>query len=185
MKIIVALTGASGIAYGLRLAEALKTEKLSIIVSENAKKVMGYEIGDAGKTLKELEKYGNLYNENEIDAPPASGSSSFDAMVVCPCSMKTLSAIANGYSYNLITRSADVMLKERRKLVLVPRETPVSAIHLENMLKLSRLGVIMLPASPGLYNKPKSIDDIVNFIVGKILDSLRVENSLYKRWDAK
>lgn len=185
MKIIVALTGASGIAYGLRLAEALKEEELSIAVSENAKKVMKYETGGAEKTLKELGRYGKLYNEDEIEAPPASGSSSFDAMVICPCSMKTLSAIANGYSYNLITRSADVMLKEKRMLVLVPRETPISAIHLENMLKLSRLGVIMLPASPGLYNKPKNIDDIVNFIVGKILDSLRVDNNLYKRWDAK
>jgi flavin prenyltransferase len=185
VKIIVALTGASGIAYGLRLAEALKDEKLSIAVSDNAKKVIKYEIGDVGKTLKQLGKCGKLYNEDEIDAPPASGSSSFDAMVVCPCSMKTLSAIANGYSYNLIARSADVMIKERRTLVLVPRETPVSAIHLENMLKLSRLGVIILPASPALYNKPKSIDDIVNFIVGKVLDSLRVENDLYKRWDAK
>jgi 4-hydroxy-3-polyprenylbenzoate decarboxylase len=184
MKIILALTGASGIAYGLRLAEVLKEEELSVVVSDGAKKVMKYESGDAGKTLNRLRRCGKLYDEGEIDAPPASGSSRFDAMVVCPCSMKTMSAIANGYGYNLITRSADVAIKEKRLLVLVPRETPISAIHLENMLKLSRLGVIILPASPALYNRPKNIDDIIDFIVGKILDSLRVDNKLYKRWDA-
>ena len=124
MKIIVALTGASGIAYGLRLAETFKEEELSIAVSENAKKVMKYEIGDVGKTLKELGRYGKLYNEDEIEAPPASGSSSFDAMVICPCSMKTLSAIANGYSYNLITRSADVMLKGKEGARACPQGDP-------------------------------------------------------------
>lgn len=178
------MTGASGIAYGLRLAEVLKEEELSLVVSEGAKKVMEYEAGDVSKTLKRLRKCGKFYDEGEIAAPPASGSSRFDAMVVCPCSMKTLSAIANGYGCNLITRSADVAIKEKRLLVLVPRETPVSAIHLENMLKLSRLGVIILPASPALYSRPKSIDDIVNFIVGKILDSLRIDNKLYRRWGA-
>lgn len=185
MKIILALTGASGIPIGTRLAEALKGHELSIIVSENAKKVIEYEVGDAGKVLAELRRYGKVYNEVDIDAPPASGSALFDAMVVCPCSMKTLSAIANGYCYNLITRSADVMLKEGRKLILVPRETPVSAIHLENMLKLSRLGVVILPASPAFYHKPKKIEDMVDFLVGKILDSLRIKNKLYKRWNAR
>lgn len=185
MKLILALTGASGIQIGIRLAKVLKEHELSIIVSDNAKKVIEYEIGDVGKVLAELEKYGRVYKETEIDAYPASGSSLFDAMVVCPCSMKTLSAIANGYCYNLITRSADVMLKEGRRLILVPRETPVSAIHLENMLKLSRLGVVILPASPAYYHKPKKVEDMVDFIVGKILDSLRIENKLYKRWNAK
>jgi len=183
VKVILAITGASGVPIGMRLAEALRKEQLSIIVSENAKKVVGYEVGDVKKFLAELSKYGKLYNEAEIDAPPASGSAIFDAMVVCPCSMKTLSAVANGYCHNLITRSADVMLKEGRKLVIVPRETPVSAIHLENMLKLSRLGVVILPASPAFYHKPKRIGDMVDFIVGKILDSLRIENHLYKRWN--
>ncbi|NYZ79205.1 UbiX family flavin prenyltransferase [Candidatus Micrarchaeota archaeon] len=185
MKIILALTGASGIPIGIRLAEVLKREELSIVVSENAKKVIEYEVGDAKKALAELGGYGKIYDEAEIDAPPASGSALFDTMVVCPCSMKTLSAIANGYCHNLITRSADVMLKEGRKLILVPRETPVSAIHLENMLKLSRLGVVILPASPAFYHKPKKIEDMVDFVVGKILDSLRIENKLYKRWNAR
>ena len=183
MKIILAITGASGLAYGVRLAQVLGEEELSIIVSENAKKVAGHELGDTRKTLAELSKCGKVYGESDIDAPTASGSSLFDAMVICPCSMKTLSAVANGYCDNLITRSADVMLKEGRKLILVPRETPVSAIHLENMLKLSRLGVVILPASPAFYHKPKNVDDVVNFITGKILDSLRIENKLYRRWD--
>lgn len=185
MKIILALTGASGIQIGIRLAEALKGHELSIIVSDNAKRVAEYEAGSAKRVTAELKKYGKVYGEAEIAAPPASGSALFDAMVVCPCSMKTLSAIANGYCYNLITRSADVMLKEGRKLILVPRETPVSAIHLENMLKLSRIGVVILPASPAFYHRPKKIEDIVDFIVGKILDSLRIENKLYKRWSSK
>ncbi|MCX6775738.1 MAG: UbiX family flavin prenyltransferase [Candidatus Micrarchaeota archaeon] len=183
MKVILAITGASGVPIGMRLAKALRKEQLSIVVSENAKKVIKYEVGDVKKFLAELSKYGRLYDEAEIDAPPASGSSLFDAMVVCPCSMKTLSAIASGYCHNLITRSADVMLKEGRRLILVPRETPLNAIHLENMLKLSRIGVVILPASPAFYHRPKKVEDMVDFIVGKILDSLRVENHLYKRWN--
>jgi len=183
VKIILAITGASGVPIGMRLAKALRKEQLSIIVSENAKKVIKYEVGGVKKFLAELGKYGKLYDEAEIDAPPASGSSLFDAMVVCPCSMKTLSAIANGYCHNLITRSADVMLKEGRRLILVPRETPLNAIHLENMLKLSRIGVVILPASPAFYHKPKRIGDMVDFVAGKILDSLRIENHLYKRWN--
>lgn len=185
MKIILAITGASGIPIGIRLAEALRKHELSIIVSENAKKVMSYEVEDMNKILSKLKDYGRMYSEAEIDAPSASGSALFDTMVVCPCSMKTLSAIANGYCYNLITRSADVMLKEGRKLILVPRETPVSAIHLENMLKLSRLGVVILPASPAFYYRPKKVEDMVDFIVGKVLDSLGIKNELYKRWDKK
>ena len=185
MRIILALTGASGIQIGIRLAEVLRKHELHIIVSENAKKVMNYEVESADKVLSKLKEYGKVYGESAIDAPPASGSSLFDAMVVCPCSMKTLSAIANGYCCNLITRSADVMLKEGRNLVLVPRETPVSAIHLENMLKLSRLGVVILPASPAFYHKPKGVGDMVDFIVGKILDSLGIQNQLYKRWGRK
>ncbi len=176
MKLVLALTGASGIVYGTRLAEELKKKcELSIIVSNAARKVAEYEnidLGVLGDTLK----------EEELDAAPASGSALYDAMVVCPCSMKTLAAIANGHSYNLISRAADVMLKEGRKLVLVFRETPVSAVQLENMLKLARLGVIIMPASPGFYNKPKEIKDLVDHVVGKAMDALRVEHDLFKRW---
>ena len=151
-------------------------------MSENAKKVIEYESGDVRKILAHFRKYGKVYDENEIDAPTASGSSLYDAMVVCPCSMKTLSAIANGFSYNLITRSADVMINEKRKLILVPRETPISSIHLENMLKLSKIGVIILPPILSLYHKPKKVEDMVDFVAGKVLDLLGVENKLYKRW---
>jgi 4-hydroxy-3-polyprenylbenzoate decarboxylase len=122
------------------------------------------------------------YNEKDMDAPFTSGSFKTDAMVIVPCSMKTLAAIASGFSGNLITRSADVMIKEKRKLILVPRETPLSPIHLGNMLKLSRLGVTILPAMPGFYHKPKGLGDIIDFVVGKILDSLNIENELYQRW---
>lgn len=185
VKILIALTGASGVSIGVRLCEVLRKHELHIVVSENAKRVIQHELGDVKKVMKKLESYGKVYEAEEVDAPPASGSSLFDAMVICPCSMKTLSAIAHGYSDNLITRSADVMIKEGRKLILTPRETPFSSIHIENMLKLSRLGVVILPPSLAFYNKPRKLDDVIDFIVGKILDSLRVENKLYKRWERK
>ncbi len=183
MKVLVAITGASGIIYGLRLIEVLAEIGVehSIIVSKAAKKVMEYEVEDFIRYSRFLK---NSFSEDDIDAPFSSGSYKMDAMVIAPCSMKTLACIANGIADNLITRSADVFLKEKRKLILVPRETPLNAVHLENMLKLAKIGATILPAMPGFYSKPKSIDDIVNFIVGKILDSLGIENNLYRRWGA-
>lgn len=175
MKILLAITGASGAVYGLRLLEVLKEKNVETecIVSDAAKKIIKHE----------ALKIPKCYSEKDIEAPFSSGSFKIDAVVIVPCSMKTLSAIANGFSHNLITRSADVAIKEKKKLILVPRETPLSAIHLENMLKLARLGVVILPAMPGFYHKPKKIEDLVNFVVGKILDSLGIENELYKRWE--
>lgn len=175
MKVIVAITGASGAVYGIRLLEVLKEKgvKTECIISDAGREII--------KT--ELKKSVNGYREKDIGAPFSSGSSTADAMVIAPCSMKTLSAVANGYSSNLISRSADVMIKEGKRLILVPRETPLSAIHLENMLKLSRIGVTVLPAMPGFYHGPKKIEDLIDFIVGKILDSLGIENSLYRRWE--
>jgi 4-hydroxy-3-polyprenylbenzoate decarboxylase len=176
MKIIVGITGASGVIYGARLVEELKKTKneIFIIISKNAKKIAKYE---NVKLPKET------FDENEIDAPIASGSFLADCMIICPCSVKTLSAIANGYADNLITRSADVMIKEKRKLILVLRETPLSPIHLENALKLSKLGVQIMPASPAFYHNPKNLDESINFFVGKILDQIGIENNLYKRWN--
>ncbi|MFQ5974937.1 MAG: UbiX family flavin prenyltransferase [Candidatus Hydrothermarchaeales archaeon] len=179
MKVIVAITGASGAIYGIRLMEALKDHKIKTecIVSKAAKKIILHELGKENiTTLKDC------HSEDDIEASTASGSFKTDAMVIAPCSMKTLSAVANGFSDNLISRSADVMIKEGRKLILVPRETPLSAIHLQNMLKLAELGVVVLPAMPGFYHKPKDISDMVDFVVGKILDSLDIQNDMFKRW---
>jgi 4-hydroxy-3-polyprenylbenzoate decarboxylase len=182
MRIILAITGASGAIYGLELARSLKGHELHIIATKSAREIMEEEIGGSGKLLSELSKLGTMHDENSFSSPLASGSFIFDAMAICPCSMKTMSAIANGYSSNLVTRAADVSIKERRKLILVARETPLSPIHLENMLKLARLGVIILPASPGFYGKPKAIAELVDFIVGRVLDALGIKNSKYKRW---
>jgi len=123
-----------------------------------------------------------LYREDDFLSPYASGSHRFDGMVIVPCSMGTLSAIANGFAHNLIARAADICLKEKIKLIVVPRETPFSCIHLENMLKLSRAGAIILPANPGFYNKPREVSDLVKFIISRILDHLEIENDLVKRW---
>jgi len=178
MKLAVAITGASGVAYGIRLVQVLREKGLepTCIVSKAARRIISLEAEGA---LKELSPW---LDEDEMDSALASGSSRFDAMVIAPCSMKTLSAVANGYASNLIARAADVMIKEGRKLVLVPRETPLSPIHLENMLRLSRLGVIMVPAMPAFYHQPKGIEDMVDFVVGKVLDVLGIENQLYERW---
>ncbi len=179
MKVIVAVTGASGLPYAVRLLEILEEKDIEVhcIISDAARKVASYELEDG------LNFGRGCAREHEIDASIASGSFKVDAMVVVPCSMKSLSAIASGFAHNVIVRAADVMIKENRKLILVPRETPLSAIHLENMLKLSRLGVTILPAMPGLYHKPKKVGDMVDFIVGKVLDQLEVENDLFKRWE--
>lgn len=188
-KIVLSITGASGIIYGLKLLENLvKNFKVDLILSNASLSVMKYESDIAISNFNEFYKkfpFNNLtlYSDNDLTAPLASGSYITEGMFVVPCSMKTLSAIANGYSDNLITRTADVMIKEKRKLILSPREMPLSTIHLENMLKLSRLGVIIAPPIPAFYNKPERIEDIVNFVVGKLLDCMGIENNLYRRWN--
>ncbi|MBC7129359.1 MAG: UbiX family flavin prenyltransferase [Thermoplasmatales archaeon] len=182
MKFVIAITGASGVIYGIRLVEELKKKGnfIYLIISDTAKKIIGEE---TQYRIQEIEKKADrTYNENDINAEIASGSAEYDAMVICPCSGKTLSAIANGLAINLIIRSAICCLKEGRKLILVPRETPLDAISLENMLKLSRTGVTILPAMPAFYIKPKSVDDMINFITGKVMDQLGIKNDLYKRW---
>jgi 4-hydroxy-3-polyprenylbenzoate decarboxylase len=178
MKIAVAITGASGVIYGLRLLNVLKEDgaQTTCMVSDAAKKIIGLENTGKDKGLE------GCLPEDNIEAGIASGSFKMDAMVIIPCSMKTLSAVSNGYASNLITRAADVMLKEGRKLVIVPRETPLSSIHLENMLKLSRMGAVILPAMPAFYHSPEDIEDLVDFVVGKVLDVLDIDHKLYRRW---
>ncbi|ERE10034.1 MULTISPECIES: flavin prenyltransferase UbiX [Chromobacteriaceae] len=194
--VTVALTGASGLPYGLRLIEALLAAgaRVWVLYSQAAQVVAKQEMqltlpsrpAEMKAWLQARYPAGDgqleVYGREEWFAPAASGSNPPDAMVVCPCSMGTLAAIRHGMSDNLIERAADVCIKEQRKLVLVPRETPLSAIHLENMLDLARLGVVILPPAPGFYTHPKSVDDMVDFVVSRILDQLGVEQTLTPRW---
>ena len=188
-KIILAITGASGIIYGIKLLNYLiERFQTEFIISNSAISVIREESSLSFNNFEEFKKtfiHPNLriYSDSDISAPIASGSYQTEGMFIVPCSMKTLSAIANGYSDNLITRTADVMIKEKRRLVIAPREMPLSVIHLENMLKLARIGVIIAPPIPAFYHKPENFDDIVNFIVGKLLDCMGIENNLYRRWN--
>jgi flavin prenyltransferase len=195
----VAITGASGAVYGVRLIRELLSAgyRLSILISSSGFTVLQEEMGldwcgDEEAVNAHLRGYfksghDNLtfYADNNFHSPLASGSAAPEAMIVAPCSMGSLARIAAGLSGTLLERAADVMIKEGKPLLLLPRETPFSAIHLENMLKLARLGVRIIPAMPGFYGHPQTIDDIVNFVVGKLLDQLGVEHSLYKRWGAE
>lgn len=182
MKLVVGITGSTGAIYGIRMLEVLKQHNIQthLIISEWAKKCLAME------TDYKLDYLKGLVSEYSDDANLASGISSgtyqTSGMIVIPCSMKTLSGIANGYDETLVARAAGVTLKESRKLILVTRETPLTAIHLENMLKLARLGVVILPPVPGFYTKPKSIDELVDHTIGKCLDQFGIEHSLYKRW---
>ncbi len=181
MKLIVAVTGASGITYAVSFLKALKKHDIEthLIVTDSAKAVASHEIGDI-KQLTSLATH--VYNPDDMSAGIASGSFPVDGMVIVPSSMKTIAALAVGFADNLVTRAADVQLKERRPLIIVPRETPLHAVHLENMAKLSHLGAVILPAMPGFYHSPETIDDLVDFISGKILDQLGVNHNLYTRW---
>ena len=180
--IVVAITGASGVIYGIRLLEALKKLKIenSLIISDSAKTVIKSETDWEIKDIINLAD--NYYKFDDLTASINSGSFKFDSLAIVPCSMKTLSSIANGYAANTITRVADVSLKERRTTVIVPRETPLRTAHIKNMLTLSQEGAIILPAMPGFYSDHDSVDNQINFVVGKILDSLNIENDLFKRW---
>jgi 4-hydroxy-3-polyprenylbenzoate decarboxylase len=193
---IIGISGASGAPYALRLLQALvrgghtlylsiSGDGLSILKDETGLKLTGTE-AEARSALEKLLKARkgqiNYFDENNMYAPIASGSVKVDAMIVIPCSMKTLAAIAQGYASTLIERAADVTLKEKRKLVLVPRETPLSAIHLRNMLTLAELGCHIIPAMPAFYSHPKHISDLVDFVVGRVLDSVGIENDLSPRW---
>ncbi|WP_428085893.1 flavin prenyltransferase UbiX [Candidatus Thioglobus sp.] len=194
--IAIALTGASGMPYAITLLkELIKTqEKIYVMISQAASIVIAMEtdlnLGSDTKIIeKNLSEYLDakdgqieVFSKNQWTAPVASGSNPPRAMVVCPCTMSTLSAIANGHGDNLMHRAADVVIKEQKKLILVPRETPYSAIHLENMLKLARLGVVIMDANPAFYQNPKTIDDLVSFVVARILDHLDVEHNILPPW---
>jgi len=182
LKLIVAITGSTGVIYGIKLLEVLKEKNIEthLILTEWAQKCIAMETEYKIDQVKSLAT--TISDENNMAASVSSGTHKIDGMIVIPCSMKTLSGIANGYDETLVARAAGVTLKESRKLVLVTRETPLTAINLENMLKLARLGVVILPPVPGFYTKPKTIADLVDHTVGKCLDQFDIEHNLYKRW---
>jgi flavin prenyltransferase len=190
--IVVGITGASGAPYAVRLMQQLVAahRPVSLIVSKYGLRLLDTEagIGSIDALREAIGKHDwdscvRTFSNEDRGAPPASGSALTAGMIVCPCSMGTLSAIAAGSSRSLIERAADVTLKERRKLILVPRETPLSAIHLGNMLRLTRAGAVVMPASPGVYHRPKQVSDLVDFVVARMLDQLGVEQKLVKRWE--
>jgi 4-hydroxy-3-polyprenylbenzoate decarboxylase len=189
---VIGITGASGAIYGVRLCKYLLSQghSLHLIISEAGWRVLHDELDWNVSRRKETlqEQFGSLpghmeyHPVNNIGASVASGSFRTQGMVIVPCSMGTLSGIAHGSSDNLLERTADVMLKEGRKLILVPRETPLHAIHLQNMLTLANMGVTMIPAMPAFYHRPASLGEMIDFLVGKVLDIMNIEHSLYKRW---
>lgn len=207
--IVLGISGASGTVYGMQLLKFFLENdfKVDLVFSNSAFQVAKYELNmpidnsspeaiknsllreicsqESKKTLAELETLLTVWGEKNIAASISSGSYKTQGMIVAPCSMGTLANIAAGTSSNLLTRAADVTIKEGRKLILIPRETPLSQIHLKNMLSLSQMGVHIVPPSPGFYHNPQSIDDLVNFILGKVLDVFGIDNELFKRWSQK
>ena len=180
MQILVGVTGASGVTYAQRLIEVLGA-RADVILSNDAEAVIKFETGRTAKEFAQGARH--VYRGDDLAAGPASGSHRFEALVVVPCSGTTLAKIASGVADNLVTRAAAVALKEQRKLILVHRETPLSAVALENLLKLARLGVVVLPPSPGFYGRPKEVSDLVDFVVARILDHLGAEHDLGPRWE--
>ncbi len=182
-EIIIGISGASGVQYGIRILEALKDMKkyeTHLVISESAKKLIQIETEFSVSNVEQLAD--NIYDDEDFTAPIASGSHISKGMIVAPCSMKTLASIAVGMSDTLISRAADVCLKEKRPLILMVRETPLNLIHIENLERAIKAGASILPACPAFYPKPKSIDDIIDFMAGRALDLLSIEHNLYKRW---
>jgi 4-hydroxy-3-polyprenylbenzoate decarboxylase len=192
--LVMAITGASGAPYAVRLLESLiaASRSVQLIVSAHGLRLLRTESDiDSVEVLRERvgaaawDRCVTTFDDADRGAPPASGSALSAGMVICPCSMGTVAAIAMGTSRSLVERAADVALKERRKLILVPRETPLSAIHLENMLRVTRAGALVMPAAPGFYHRPSKIDDLVNFVVARVLDHLDVPHTLSARWGGR
>ncbi len=183
-KLIIGITGTTGVIYGVKMVEYLhdyhEDVETFLVISDVAKKLLTIETSTTYEALSKKATWS--FEPENMAAPVASGSFLTDGMIIIPCSMKTLAAIATGYSDNLIARAADVILKERRKLVVVPRETPLSTIHLRNMLTLSKAGAVILPPVPAFYYEPKTIDEVINYTIGKVLDILGIEHKLFERW---
>jgi len=182
-RLIVGMTGSTGAVFGIRLLEALKHSQVEshLIISKWAQRTIEHETRHTVEQVRALATV--VHSQGDMGASISSGSFITEGMVVIPCSMRTLAGIANGYGEHLVHRAADVILKERRRLVLVARETPLSQVHLENMLKLARMGVVMLPPMPAFYNHPQTVDDIVDHIVFRVLDQFGIEAPFAKRWD--
>lgn len=180
--LVVGISGSSGVLLGIKLLEFLWSinHETHLIITSTAERIIAHETEYEVADVKKLAM--RTYENSDLFAPTASGSFKTEGMVIIPCSMKTLAGITSGYSDNLLLRSADVCLKERRKLVLVPRETPLSLIHIENMAKVTKAGAVVLPPMLSFYTKPKSIEDMINYILGKVLDVVGIENKLYERW---
>lgn len=183
MRVAVGVSGASGSIFAISLLKALKElgVETHLVVSTMGAEVAQHECGLGLEDLKSLASYS--YDNKDLGAKIASGSFKMDKMIVIPCSMKTLSSVAHGFSDSLLARACDVTIKEGRKLILVTRESPFSSIHLENMLKLSNMGVTIFPLSPGYYNHPKTIEDIILNVTGRLLDLLDIDNNLVERWE--
>lgn len=180
LEVVIGISGASGVGYGIRLLQVLQGCVTHLIISNSARKIIEIETDLEPDDVEKLADH--VYSPDDFTAPIASGSHIFDAMVVIPCSMGTLSGIACGSSDTLITRAADVCLKERRKLILVPRETPLSLVQLRNMVSAAEAGAIVLPACPAFYSRPETVGDVVDILVGRVLDLIGLENNLYERW---
>ncbi|HWQ44420.1 MAG TPA: UbiX family flavin prenyltransferase [Methanosarcina barkeri] len=183
MEITVGISGASGVQYGIRLLEVLaeKGIKTHLILTDAAKQIIQIETDYTPEAVEKLATWN--YSQKDFSAPIASGSYRTAGMVIAPCSMKTLATVANGVSDTLISRAADVCLKEERKLILMTRETPLNLIHIENMLRAKRAGASILPACPGFYSRPKTLEDLIDIMVGRTLDLLGIENEIYRRWE--
>lgn len=186
MRLVIAITGASGVIYGIRALEVLKRlgVETHLILSEWGEKTIKIETDKDGGYARSLAT--KVYDDSNMAAPLSSGSYRTDGMAVIPCSMKTLAGIANGLDDTLVSRAAGVCIKESRRVVLVPRESPLSMIHLENMSKLAGLpNIVILPAMPGFYQRPKTMDDLIDHVVGKVLDQFGIQHELFKRWGEK
>jgi 4-hydroxy-3-polyprenylbenzoate decarboxylase len=183
LRLLIGITGTTGVIYGIRLLQALREKpdiETHLIITPAGEQTIAIETECASADVRSLADY--CYRADDIAAAPASGSFLCDGMIVAPCSMKTLSAIANSYADDLLTRAADVTLKERRTIVLMPRETPLHAGHLRNMLRVAEMGGVILPPVPAFYHKPRTIEDIIGHAVGKALDLFHIEHALFERW---